>query len=156
MYLEKVKQQAEICLRFDPRPFIPCTLEEIEGIEQNIKHLLPGTYREFLLWMGRSGGGFLRGSDCFYKHLGDIQIWARELLEEDHFPGEIPENAFVFFMHQGYQFNFFSLNEGDNPPIYYYLEESPTRTSFLQIYPHFSDFLLTEMNGHLRLAKNAH
>ncbi|BCL80561.1 hypothetical protein ccbrp13_30260 [Ktedonobacteria bacterium brp13] len=99
--------------------------------------------------MGHSGGGFLEGSDCLYDQLMEIQSWAGELLEEDHFSKAMPEDTFVFFMHQGYQLNFFGLDEGEDPPVYYYLEENPVRTSFSQIYPRFSDFLLTEMNGHI-------
>ncbi|BCL80562.1 SMI1/KNR4 family protein [Ktedonobacteria bacterium brp13] len=49
MYLEEAKKQAEVFQRLSSRPFIPCTLEEVEGIEQHIKHRLPEAYREILL-----------------------------------------------------------------------------------------------------------
>lgn len=153
MYLKEVKKQAEIFFRLDPRPIVPCTLEEVKKLEQSIKHPLPDAYREFLLWMGRSGGGFLVGSDCFYDQLREIQIWAKELLDEDHFSQEMPKDTFVFFMHGGYEFDFFYVNGESDPPVYFYHEGTSDKTSFRQLSPRLSDLLLAEMNEHIRLAK---
>jgi hypothetical protein len=111
MYLDMAKNRFQELYRFGYSTPIPCTKEEVEDLNKWVGHPLPEAYQEFLLWMGHSGGGFLNGSDCFYEHLKNIQVEAKELLREDHFPGVIPENAFVFFMHQGYQFIFFILNE---------------------------------------------
>lgn len=151
MYLEKAKYREEDMHRVGDSQFISCTVEEVEEIETWLGHRLPEAYREFLLWMGHSGGGFLRGSDCFYYDLKSLWDNAQELLKEDNFPGELPENIFVFFMHQGYQFNFFYLDGDDDPPVFCYLEEEPVKTSFFQIYPRFSDFILTEIEGHIRI-----
>lgn len=52
-------------------------------------------------------------------------------------------------MHQGYQFNFFHLASGDDPPVYFYVEGNPLRTFFEQIYQRFSLFVLTEVEGHI-------
>jgi SMI1-KNR4 cell-wall len=154
MYLEKAKQQAEEFYHLTSRQVIPCTLEEIEELERWRGHRFPEVYREFLLWMGHSGGDFLAGSDCFYTSLKDLQSAAQELLEEDTFPGRLPDNAFVFFMHQGYQFDFFYLNDEVDPPVHWYLEEIPVRTSFSQLCPHFSDFVLKEMEGHIKIQES--
>jgi hypothetical protein len=120
---------------------------EIEELEEWVGHCLPAAYREFLLWMGHSGGAFLQGSNCFYNDLESLQSDAKGLLEADRFSGELPGAAFVFFYAQGYQFNFFHLCEGDDPPVFLYYEENPVRTYFSQIYTRFSEFILKEMEG---------
>ena len=51
--------------------------------------------------MGHSASKFLQGSDCFFKHLPYLREWACELLQENKFSNTLPEDAFVFFMHQG-------------------------------------------------------
>lgn len=140
-------------LRIGYRQPIPCTLQEVEELEQWLGHRLPKAYREFLLWMGHSGGGVLAGTNCFYEDLKRIQTSAKELLEENHYSGELPKDAFVFYMHQGYQFNFFHLEEGDDPPVYFYVEENPTRIFFEKIYQKFSIFVLTEVEGHIAVKK---
>src|SRR5207248_219520 len=117
MYLDAVKTRLEkLQQRFpfvDPEKIVPCTEEEVRKLEQQVGLKLPQAYREFLLWMGHNGGGLLQGSDCFYQHLPRIQKGAVELLEEDGFPDPLPADAFVFLMHQGYQFDFFRVSEGD-------------------------------------------
>jgi hypothetical protein len=150
MYLTKAKKRAEDFYLLTGRRPYPCTIEEVESLEQWSGHRFPEAYREFLLWMGHNGGGLLEGSDCFYHHLKVLPSYAQELLEEDQFVGNLPDKAFIFFMHQGYQFNFFYFDDGDDPPIYWYLEEIPTRTSFTQLYSSFSEFVLTELEGHIK------
>ena len=60
---------------------------------------MPAAYQEFLLWMGHGAGKFLRGSDCFFQHLPYLQEWALELLQENNFPENLPEDTFIFLMH---------------------------------------------------------
>ena len=156
MYLARAKARAEDLFRLKGGQPTPCTIEEVDELERWIGHRFPEAYREFLLWMGCDGGFFLQGSDCFYRHLRDLPSFAQELLEEDQFADKIPESTFIFFMHQGYQFSFFSFDDGDDPPVYWYLEEIPVRTRFLQLYAHFSEFILTELEGHIRIAESLH
>ncbi|MDQ2715867.1 MAG: SMI1/KNR4 family protein [Chloroflexota bacterium] len=124
MYLDEVKARFSRRGVLRREKVVPCTEEEVRSLEDTLGFSLPATYREFLLWMGhaRGAGNFLRGSDCFYEWLPLIQGWAVELLEENGNPEVLPEDAFVFYMHQGYRFYFLRLSEGDNPPIYYYTE----------------------------------
>lgn len=133
---------------------VPCTLAEVEDLEQWTGHRLPEVYREFLLWMGHAGGGLLEGSDCFYPHLRELPLLAQDLLEEDQCVKTLPGNTVVFFMHQGYQFDFFYLNDGDDPPVYWYLEDEPIWTSFPKLYDHFSDFVATELEGHIKVQQS--
>jgi hypothetical protein len=44
------------------------------------------------------------------------------LLKEDGAPFSLPMEAFVFFMHQGYQFMFFLADGAEDPEVWYYHE----------------------------------
>ncbi|MDJ1485505.1 SMI1/KNR4 family protein [Cytophagaceae bacterium YF14B1] len=116
VYLEKFYEQTKdlYC--------IPCSQDEITKLEESVGSPLPDAYKEFLLLMGKGAHGFMTGSDVFYHLLFDLTEGAHELLIEDKSPLILPEKAFVFWMHQGYQFLFFNLNEGPDPKVYYYLE----------------------------------
>lgn len=122
----------------------PCSWYEIDKLEKQLGSKLPKMYREILSHIGQGAGDFWAGEDCFYKHLPLIQKWARELLREDSFPVSLPDDAFVFFMHQGYQFDFFRLSEGDNPPVYSYLEGQP-ECEFMKTHEKFTDFFCAEI-----------
>ena len=57
------------------------------------------------------------------------------------------DDDFVFFMHQGYEFCFFKLSEGDNPPVYFYSEEAcpfhprkSAHSNFIKITDSLSEF----------------
>jgi hypothetical protein len=144
MYLDKIKKQLiELKLAL-PQEQVGCTRNEIILIEQQLGISLPTAYQEFLLSMGHSAGKFLQGSDCFFQHLLSLQEWAVELLNENNFSKKLPEDAFVFYMHQGYQFSFFRLSEGDDPPTYSYCEGT-NQTTFIKSHKRFSDFLKTEV-----------
>lgn len=82
---------------------------------------LPSAYLAFLAAVGRHSGDFLRGSDFLIERLTSLQTEARALLREDPAPA-FPDDAFVFCAHQGYQFLFFRLSEGPDPPVLHYLE----------------------------------
>lgn len=152
MYLDKVKEQLEELKLVSPNEFSPSNQDEVIWLEQQLGISLPKAYQEFLLWLGHGAGQFLRGSDCFFKHLLDLQEWAVELLQENNFPEPLPEDAFVFLMHQGYQFSFFRLSEGDDPPTYSYCEGT-NQTSFIRSHERFSDFLAIEVEIHAKYLK---
>jgi hypothetical protein len=118
--------------------FEPCTNDEINEIEEYYKLSLPKTYVEFLRTMGKGAGSFMRGSSCFYKDILTLKEWSCELLKEDNFQPLTGED-FVFWMHQGYQFVFFKINAGDNPPVFYYLENQKNN-EFNRSHDHLSEF----------------
>ena len=149
MYLDKIKQQLQQLGLVKPDEFVGCTTDELNRLEEELGISLPKSYQEFMLWMGNGAGQFLRGSDCFFQHISYLREWAIELLEENNFPEALPDDAFIFFMHQGYQFSFFRLSEGDEPPIYYYCE-GENKTSFTNSHKKFSDFLVKEIDIHAK------
>ncbi|MGH2412278.1 MAG: SMI1/KNR4 family protein [Microcystaceae cyanobacterium] len=149
MNLEKIKERLIALKLASPNEIEGCTHQEVIELEQQLGVKLPSSYQEFLLLMGFGAGQFLRGSDCFSQHLLDLQEAASELLEENHFPQSLPDDSFVFLMHQGYQFSFFRLLEGEDPPTYSYCE-GETLTSFIKSHSRFSEFLATEIDLHYK------
>lgn len=117
----------------------PCTIQEVERLESFYHTSLPAVYKAFLLTMGNCAGNFMLGSDCFYSHLFQLKSSANELLTENNLP-PLPENTFVFWMHQGYQFQFFYTDQGDNPPVYYFIED-PENEAFTKVSDTLTDNL---------------
>jgi hypothetical protein len=153
MYLEKVKARLEELHLAQLDKIIPCTEEEVRTLEQEVGLSLPAAYREFLLWMGHGTDGLLRGSDCLYEDLILLQRDAVGLMKEDDYPEPLPEDAFVFLMHQGYQFGFFRTSEGDDPPVYRYYEGAD-QSSITTIGPHFSEHLLSVVEDTAKIIEN--
>jgi len=149
MYLDRVKNQLIELKLVKPDELVGCTRDDVIAIEQKLGISLPRAYQEFLLSMGRSAGQFLRGSDCFLNHLPQLQEWAVELLQENNFAECLPDDAFIFFMHQGYQFSFFRVSEGADPPTYSYCEGT-NQTFFIKSHESFSGFLETEVEIHAK------
>ncbi len=145
MYLDEAKARFETSGLIHPKDLIPCTPDEVRVLEDMLKLTLPSSYKEFLYWGGHSAGPLLRGSDCFWERLLNIQQWAVELLKENNSPVRLPNDAFVILMHQGYTFMFLRTTEGDNPPVYRYLE-GMGQDSFAVVFSGFSDFLAAEID----------
>lgn len=128
----------------------PCTEEEVKALEEKLGRPLPSAYREFLLWMGKGvgDGTFMSSEDFFvwnWEREQDMLELAREVLQDDQFPGELPEDAFVFFFSLSHAFCFFRLSEGDDPPVYLWVEGY---TEFKKTDEHFSDWLMKEIELH--------
>ena len=90
MYLDKVKNQLIELKLVKQDELVGCTRDDVIAIEQKLGICLPRAYQEFLLSMGRSAGQFLRGSDCFFNHLPQLQEWGVELLHENNFAESLP------------------------------------------------------------------
>jgi hypothetical protein len=79
---------------------------------------LPATYVTFMEIAGNGVDDFLRGSDFTVEDLDGAREAADELLVEAGLD-PLPSSAFVFVMHQGYQFYYFQdgavydFKEGD-------------------------------------------
>lgn len=116
-----------------------CTANEIAEIESYFKVQLPNAYTDFLKTMGRGAGDYLKGSSVFYDEIFDLKDGAVDLLTENNFK-PLPEDAFVFYMHQGYQFAFFLSETSDDPPVFYFYE-GKNKSDFEMKEKKFTDFL---------------
>ena len=99
-----------------------CTPHEIEELERMAGKPLPRAYNDYLLAAGHQAGRLLRGTDKSYGIVAGLTQAARELLAENDLEGELPGDAFVFYMHQGYEFGYFRFSGGEDPPVYQYVE----------------------------------
>jgi hypothetical protein len=121
----------------------PCTPGEVAKIEHHFSCSLPMVYKAFLLAAGKESKLYMTGSHFFYGDIFLLKEYAEELLVENNFKA-LPEKAFVFFMHQGYQFAFFILDSGDDPEVFYYYE-GKTQTDFEKVESSLSGFLITHL-----------
>lgn len=119
-----------------------CTESEVALVESQAGRRLPAAYRQFLLTMGRSAGEFYSGTDMFFPDILHLTSQARTLLEGTQSEFRLPERAFVFSMHQGYQFAYFPMENDDDPAVYHYMEgdSGPEKSA-----DSFSQFILTSL-----------
>ena len=93
-----------------------CTESEIVSLTPDDPEILPESYRKFLRVAGNGIDDFLTGSDFRVPELEGTREAANQLLENSGLP-PLPRHAFVFVMHQGFQFYYF-----DNESVYYFQE----------------------------------
>ena len=105
-----------------PGDIIGCTPEQIEEIERHYNLKLPAIYREYLSVLGRRSGRYMDDVASGYPRVLGLRERAIELLEADEATIELPGDAFVFSMYQGFTFMFFNISDGDDPAVYSYLE----------------------------------
>jgi hypothetical protein len=117
-----------------------CSSLAINRIETFFGVNLPLAYKEFLHFMGKDGGAFMKGTSAFYDEIFSLREGLIDLLEDSDDSKKLPDNTFVFWSHQGYQYAFFYLNEGDNPPVYFYYENDG-RKEFEKKESSFTNFL---------------
>lgn len=139
-YFHDLKEEVDSKHVFLPNEIIPCSERDVQVIERELNLAIPQAYKEFLLWMGKKAGDILLGSDWLFDDLPKIQKWAIELMQANGVSNMLPSDAFVIYMHQGYQFSFVRISEGDDPPVYYYDEMRPY-SDFPMLYARFSDYL---------------
>ncbi|QEE50219.1 SMI1/KNR4 family protein [Flavobacterium alkalisoli] len=116
----------------------PLFVEEINRFEKSCGVIFPATYKSFLQEMGKGAGHFMLGSDVFHKDIVDLSEGAKELIEENNLP-QLPENAYVFWMHQGYQVAWFICNGNPNPDVYFFTEGEGSKDYVIM--GTFTDFL---------------
>ncbi|TMV50639.1 SMI1/KNR4 family protein [Paenibacillus mesophilus] len=120
---------------------------EVEQCEQAIGFHLPHQYREFLLSVGHKAGLLFQGTDVLFQNvegLLELRKAADDLLNENEEDFNLPSDAFVYSMHQGYEFNYFIVSEGNNPPVYQYVEgDGPP----VLVWDSFSTFLKKSINS---------
>jgi hypothetical protein len=99
-----------------------CSAEEVDQVAAGQGVELPGSYRAFLVAMGRDAGGLFGGSDVVWHEALDLRKSAIELLRESGNPFSLPPKAAVVWMHQGYQFAFLDGEEGHDPQVQHWAE----------------------------------
>lgn len=122
MYLDKAKARFQDLeqLNRDIYKNQPCSPEEVERLEEDLKLKLPEAYREFLLWCGNRCG-FLRSDRYFWSDVKDShREWLEETMEIHNLSMTlIPSDAIIFYVnHGGYVYAFICASEGDNPPVH--------------------------------------
>ena len=100
---------------------------------------LPKQYLEFMRYAG--SGQFWVGSSYSFSEVPKLKNYAEDLLTENEFSHRLKDDDFVFWMHGGYIFYYFNLNEGENPPVYYY-SECDDMTDFIKCRESFTDFII--------------
>jgi hypothetical protein len=88
----------------------------------------------------------MAGTDFFYESVFSLRDAAAELLREVRSPLELPRDAIVCMMHQGYQFAFILASTDDDPAVEYYLEGDE---KFSELYAHYSQYLSVLVHEHL-------
>jgi hypothetical protein len=130
-----------------------CTEDELVRLERAYGVALPATYREFLRYLGRATGPIFKGSNLHFDSLAAIREVAQIMVMNDELTETVvslPDDAFPFMEHQAYQLWYFRLGEGDDPPVYYYLDDHPpVRT----VATTFSEFILSEMHSIWHLSR---
>ncbi len=98
------------------RNAVGCNPSQVEKLSQQCSEPLPADYLQFLRVGGNGIEGFLTGVDYKYVEIDGMREAADELLVAAGLP-PLSKNAFVFMMHQGYQFYFLEGGE-----VFYYYE----------------------------------
>ncbi|WP_236518346.1 SMI1/KNR4 family protein [Sandaracinus amylolyticus] len=106
----------------------PCSDVEIDTLERSLGAKLPRAYRSLLACDGRGGHRILEGTDWTYPSIVEIQRWARALAERDGLA--LPARTLIVAMHQGYQFFFVDLDDGEDPRVWHYLERRGRAVEF--------------------------
>jgi hypothetical protein len=91
-----------------------------------VRHLglpLPAAYRAYLRIAGWAPPPKLVGSPCHEQCLCRLREAADELLAECGRPFDLPADAVVFFMHQGYAFRYFQADGCTiDPPVFHFMD----------------------------------
>lgn len=93
----------------------------LTDLEKKYSIKLPPSYKEWFQNMSYDSDYFC-GSDVSFPKLNELNEWAQILLDENKCEFKLPDNHFVFWMHQGYQFMYFICDGSDSCEIWYYDE----------------------------------
>ncbi|EMA38527.1 hypothetical protein C446_09940 [Halobiforma nitratireducens JCM 10879] len=121
-----------------------CTTEELAQLEAEFGVELPAAYRSCMLHIGKSTNGFLRGSEFTYPAPKYQREFAEDSIERwDDLEFSLKETDFVFRGLQGSSFWFFNTEDGDDPPVYLYMEDTEPEL----VADTFSEWLFNEIRN---------
>lgn len=113
--------------------------QEIAELTDKYQHL-PKAYTELMGLLGHgTTAPFWDGQDFFCYSVSSLHEYAVDTLKENEELITLKDSDFVFWMSQGVLFAFFSINEGDDPPVYLYTEAVHGR--FIKAAESLSDFI---------------
>lgn len=121
----------------DPDSILGCSTDEIASIEDAFDLTLPEAYSSFLSKAGKGCGDFLHGTDFLFPDILRNRQEAEWLLERCGSTWTLARHHFVFVQHHGYQFMYFDVVMGDDPPVFYYSDEAELPR---QIFARFSEW----------------
>jgi hypothetical protein len=120
---------------------MPCDEWTVAELERQLRVELPASYKAFLLLAGH-GCEPLEGSRYAVEDdLSDLQDEGRRIARHENL--QLPNDAFVFVVHQGFACHFFLLQDGDDPAVYECVESS---VRLEQVAPHFSEWVLRQIS----------
>jgi len=140
---------------FATESVLPCTEQDVAVMAARLPGgRVPEAYRELLAYGGRKLGGVYGGVDISYE-----MTWA--LLSHDYRdivamirPWDkavvLPPELFVLNEHVGSNFTFVRLDEGDDPPVYFWEEGEGGLEVATREHDSFSGFLLKLVEKHIR------
>ena len=134
--------KAKIC---KPEDIAGCSEEEIASLECLAGIKFPSQYRWFLSKAGKAAGDFFKGTDIYVSALNGIKSEAASLIAGNTENFALPSDAFVFSMHQGYEFCFFCASDGEDPPVYQYIEGNGSPRV---VWSSFSEFIRDAIRVH--------
>jgi hypothetical protein len=118
-----------------------CDEWTVRELEQRLSVELPPAYKAFLAVAG-NGWEALEGSYYAVEDdLASLQRSGERIMKHDG--ANLPVEAFVFRVHQGYTFNFFLAQDGEDPPVYEYVEGMPP---VRRVAARFTEWLADELS----------
>ena len=112
-------------------------MDKLTELENKNHILLPKVYKDFYALCSLSIPDNLIGTDLWNNSHFDLNEAAIELLQENDIENFLQRDDFVFMMHQGYMFWYFTANSDPDPIVFGYYEGRTKPDNFGR----FSDFI---------------
>lgn len=127
--------------------------EEIQALEAYAGGSLPTVYRGLLKEFGRSAGELFQGTIYSVSQEQRLRLrsLAESMLGRSRGNPTLPETAFVYLVFQDWVFFYFPLNEGDDPPVYAYIDSG---RGLQQVGPSLSSYLRSSLDS-IELSEHA-
>src|SRR5690349_17158462 len=115
-------------------PAQPLAETDVQALEKQLGITFPSSYRDFLLWMGKNRAAMDTNSSWGPDDLPGLKAKILQAMKDMNFPDKLPDDAFVFWDNQDYEFAFLRLSQGDNSPVFRY-HQTLDPTTFSQTFP---------------------
>lgn len=99
--------------------------KEIQELEHRIGKKLPESFKVYLQIIGNNVMGILAGDRLNLDSIKEAYETAQELLNDSICETKCDDYLLPLSQHDGYTFVFIRLDEGDDPPVYNYVEQDP-------------------------------